>query len=207
MAFELPPLPYPMNALEPQMSARTLEFHHGKHHKAYVDNANKLVQDTPLANKSLEEVIQATAKDEAKQGVFNNVAQIWNHNFFWKSMRPKGGGRPTGELARAIEESFGSYDKFREAFKTAGATQFGSGWAWLVFEGGKLKVEKTPNAINPLVKGTKPLLTYDVWEHAYYLDYQNRRPDFIDAFIDHLVNWDFAAENLTRARAQRTAAE
>jgi superoxide dismutase, Fe-Mn family len=207
MAFELPPLPYPMNALEPQMSARTLEFHHGKHHKAYVDNANKLVQDTPLANKSLEEVIQATAKDEAKQGVFNNVAQIWNHNFFWKSMRPKGGGRPTGDLARAIDEAFGSYDKFREAFKTAGATQFGSGWAWLVVEGGKLKVDKTPNAVNPLVKGIKPLLTYDVWEHAYYLDYQNRRPDFIDAFIDHLVNWDFAAENLARARAQRTAAE
>jgi Fe-Mn family superoxide dismutase len=207
MAFELPPLPYPMNALEPQMSARTLEFHHGKHHKAYVDNANKLVQDTPLANKSLEEVIHATAKDEAKQGIFNNVAQIWNHNFFWKSMRPNGGGRPTGDLARAIDESFGSYDKFREAFKTAGATQFGSGWAWLVIEGGKLKVDKTPNAVNPLVKGSKPLLTYDVWEHAYYLDYQNRRPDFIEAFIDHLVNWDFAAENLARARAQRTAAE
>ena len=207
MAFELPPLPYPMNALEPQMSARTLEFHHGKHHKAYVDNANKLVQDTPLANKSLEEVIHATAKDEAKQGIFNNVAQIWNHNFFWKSMRPKGGGRPTGDLARAIDDSFGSYDKFREAFKTAGATQFGSGWAWLVVEGGKLKVDKTPNAVNPLVKGSKPLLTYDVWEHAYYLDYQNRRPDFIEAFIDHLVNWDFAAENLVRARAQRTAAE
>ena len=207
MAFELPPLPYPMNALEPHMSARTLEFHHGKHHKAYVDNANKMVQDTPLANKSLEEVIQATGKDESKQGLFNNVAQIWNHNFFWKSMRPKGGGRPTGDLARAIEETFGAYDKFREAFKTAGATQFGSGWAWLVFEGGKLKVAKTANAVNPLVQGSKPLLTYDVWEHAYYLDYQNRRPDFIDAFIDHLVNWDFAAENLTRARAQRTAAE
>jgi len=207
MAFELPPLPYPMNALEPHMSARTLEFHHGKHHKAYVDNANKMVQDTPLANKSLEEVIQATGKDESKQGLFNNVAQIWNHNFFWKSMRPKGGGRPTGDLARAIEEAFGAYDKFREAFKTAGATQFGSGWAWLVFEGGKLKVAKTANAVNPLVQGSKPLLTYDVWEHAYYLDYQNRRPDFIDAFIDHLVNWDFAAENLTRARAQRTAAE
>ena len=207
MAFELPPLPYPMNALEPHMSARTLEFHHGKHHKAYVDNANKMVQDTPLAGKSLEEVIQATAKDDSKAGVFNNVAQIWNHNFFWKSMRPKGGGRPTGELARAIDESFGAYDKFREALKTAGATQFGSGWAWLVFDGGKLKVTKTANAVNPLVQGSKPLLTYDVWEHAYYLDYQNRRPDFIDAFIDHLVNWDFAAENLVRARAQRTAAE
>ncbi|MDE2229595.1 MAG: superoxide dismutase [Alphaproteobacteria bacterium] len=207
MAFELLPLPYPMNALEPQMSARTLEFHHGKHHKAYVDNANKLVQDTPLANKPLEEVIQATAKDESKQGLFNNVAQIWNHSFFWKSLRPKGGGRPTGDLARAVEESFGSYEKFREAFKTAGATQFGSGWAWLVFDGGKLKVAKTPNAMNPLVHGTTALLTYDVWEHAYYLDYQNRRPDFIDAFIDHLVNWNFAAENLARARAQRTAAE
>ncbi len=207
MAFELLPLPYPMNALEPQMSARTLEFHHGKHHKAYVDNANKMLQDTPLANKPLEEVIQATAKDESKQGLFNNVAQIWNHNFFWKSMRPKGGGRPTSELARAIEETFGSYDKFREQFKTAGATQFGSGWAWLVFDNGKLRVIKTPNAINPLVQGMKALLTYDVWEHAYYLDYQNRRPDFIDAFIDHLVNWDFAAENLARAKAQRTAAE
>lgn len=207
MAFELPPLPYPMNALEPHMSARTLEFHHGKHHKAYVDNANKMVQDTPLAGKSLEEVIQATAKDDSKAGVFNNVAQIWNHNFFWKSMRPKGGGRPTGDLARAIDESFGAYDKFREAFKNAGATQFGSGWAWLVFDGGKVKVTKTANAVNPLAQGSKPLLTYDVWEHAYYLDYQNRRPDFIDAFIDHLVNWDFAAENLVRARAQRTAAE
>ena len=207
MAFDLPPLPYPMNALEPHMSARTLEIHHGKHHKAYVDNANKMVQDTPLAGKSLEEVIQATAKDESKQGLFNNVAQIWNHNFFWKSMRPKGGGRPTGDLARAIEEAFGAYDKFREAFKTAGATQFGSGWAWLVLDGGKLKIAKTANAVNPLVQGSKPLLTYDVWEHAYYLDYQNRRPDFIDAFIDHLVNWDFAAETLVRARAQRTAAE
>ncbi len=207
MAFELPPLPYPMNALEPHMSARTLEFHHGKHHKAYVDNANKMVQDTPLAGKSLEEVIQATAKDDSKAGLFNNVAQIWNHNFFWKSMRPKGGGRPTGDLARAIDESFGAYDKFREAFKTVGATQFGSGWAWLVLEGGKVKVTKTANAANPLVQGSKPLLTYDVWEHAYYLDYQNRRPDFIDAFIDHLVNWDFAAENLARARVQRTAAE
>ncbi|HZL59361.1 MAG TPA: superoxide dismutase [Stellaceae bacterium] len=208
MAIELLPLPYPQDALEPQMSARTLEFHHGKHHKSYVDTANKLLKDSPLANKSLEEIIRATARDESKKTLFNNVAQVWNHNFFWHSMKPKGGGKPAGDLAQAIDQAFGGYDKFHQEFKAAGETQFGSGWAWLVLDHGKLKVTKTGDAEDPLMQGTTPLLTYDVWEHAYYLDYQNRRPDFIEAFLGHLANWDFAAENLRRSRAAHgTAAE
>jgi Fe-Mn family superoxide dismutase len=206
MTFELKPLPYAENALEPHMSAKTLSFHHGKHHKAYVETLNKLVKDTPLAAQSLEEIIHATARDESKQEIFNNAAQVWNHNFFWPSMKPKGGGKPSGELAKRIESELGGFDKFIEDFKKAGATQFGSGWAWLVLDHGKLKILKTPDAVNPLSKGLTALLTYDVWEHAYYLDYQNRRPDFIQGFLEHLVNWDFAAENLAKARDQRGAA-
>jgi len=196
MAFELPPLPYAKNALEPHMSAQTLDFHHGKHHQAYVTNLNNLVKDTPLAGQSLEQIIQATVKDESKAGLFNNAAQVWNHTFFWNCMKPNGGGAPTGALAQKINAAFGSFDKFKEQFKQAAATQFGSGWAWLVSDGGQLKVTKTPNAVNPMAQGQTALLTCDVWEHAYYLDYQNRRPDFVQTFLDKLVNWDFVAKNL-----------
>jgi superoxide dismutase, Fe-Mn family len=196
MPFTLPELPYAQDALEPHISAKTLSFHHGKHHKAYVDKANELVAGTPLATASLEEVIMASSKDPAKAPLFNNAAQIWNHTFYWHSMRPNGGGKPTGDIAKRIEADFGGYDKFVEAFKQAGATQFGSGWAWLVLDGGKLKVTKTPNADLPMAHGQKALLTMDVWEHAYYLDYQNKRPDYISTFLDKLVNWDFAEKNL-----------
>ncbi len=193
MAFELPPLPFPKDSLEPHMSARTLDFHHGKHHQAYVTNLNNLVKDTPMANQSLEEIIRATAKDDAKAGIFNNSAQVWNHTFFWNCMKPNGGGKPTGDVAQAIDKSFGSFDKFKDEFKNACVTQFGSGWGWLVRDGATLKVTKTPNAVNPLSQGHTALLTCDVWEHAYYLDYQNRRPDFVQTFLDHLVNWDNVA--------------
>jgi Fe-Mn family superoxide dismutase len=176
------------------MSGRTFEFHYGKHHAAYVNNLNNLVKDTEWADKSLEDVMQASFKDPAKTGVFNNAAQVWNHSFFWNCMKPSGGGTPSGTLADQINASFGSFDQFASEFKNAAATQFGSGWAWLVREGNTLKVTKTPNAENPLVHGQTPLLTLDVWEHAYYLDYQNRRPDFIQNFMDNLVNWDFVAQ-------------
>ncbi len=199
MAFELPPLPYPREALEPHMSGRTLDFHHGKHHQAYVTNLNNLVKDTPMASQSLEDIIRATAKDEAKVGVFNNAAQIWNHTFFWHCMKPNGGGAPQGKLADLITESFGSLDAFKTEFKTTAVSQFGSGWGWLVLDGGKLKITKTANAVTPLAQGQTALLTVDVWEHAYYLDFQNRRPDFVQTFLDHLVNWDFVAQNLTKA--------
>jgi Fe-Mn family superoxide dismutase len=199
MAFELPPLPYPKNALEPHMSEKTFEFHYGKHHQAYVTNLNNLVKDTPMATQSLEEIIKATAKDESKAGIFNNAAQVWNHTFFWNSMKPNGGGAPSGALAQKIDAAFGSLDKFKEAFKTAAVGQFGSGWAWLVVEGGTLKITKTPNAVNPMAQGQTALLTCDVWEHAYYLDYQNRRPDFVQTFLDKLVNWEFVAANLSKA--------
>ena len=199
MAFELPALPYPNNALEPHMSARTLEFHHGKHHQAYVTNLNNLVKDSPMASQSLEQIIKATAKDESKAGIFNNAAQVWNHTFFWNSMKPNGGGTPSGTVVERINAAFGGFDKFKEQFKQAGATQFGSGWAWLVLDGGQLKVTKTPNAVNPMAQGQTALLTCDVWEHAYYLDYQNRRPDFIQTFLDKLVNWEFVASNLSKA--------
>lgn len=199
MAFTLPELPYAPNALEPYMSANTFSFHHGKHHAAYVNNLNNLVKDSDLADKSLEEIIKATFKDSAKVGVFNNAAQVWNHSFFWNCMKPGGGGTPSGALADKINSDFGSFDKFKEEFKNAAATQFGSGWAWLVLDNGTLKVTKTGNAENPLANGQTALLTLDVWEHAYYLDYQNKRPDFITTFLDNLVNWDFVAENMSKA--------
>lgn len=196
MAFELPALPYAEDALEPYYSARTFSFHHSKHHKAYVDNLNKLIAGTELESKSLEEIILLAAGDSAKAGMFNNAAQVWNHTFFWHCMKPGGGGKPSGELAARIDAAFGGYDKFVEQFKAAAVGRFGSGWGWLVLEGGELKIVSTPNAETPLAKGQKALLTVDVWEHAYYLDYQNRRPDFVQAFLDHLVNWEFVAENL-----------
>ncbi len=196
MAFELPPLPYAKDALEPHMSAKTLDFHYGKHHQAYVTNLNNLLKDSPLAKESLEAVIKASAKDETKAGIFNNAAQVWNHTFFWNSLKPNGGGQPNGKVAQALEKGFGGLSGFQEQFKQAAATQFGSGWAWLVLDGGALKITKTPNAMTPLVQGQTALLTCDVWEHAYYLDYQNRRPDFVQTFLDKLVNWDFVAKNL-----------
>jgi Fe-Mn family superoxide dismutase len=198
MAFNLPPLPYADTALEPAYSAKTISFHHGKHHKAYVDNLNKLIAGTPLEGKTLEEIIKIAADDPAKVGVFNNAAQIWNHTFFWSSMKPNGGGKPTGELAQQIDAAFGSFEKFAEQFKAAAVGRFGSGWAWLVVDGGSLKIVSTLNAETPIAKGLRPLITVDVWEHAYYLDYQNRRPDFVQAFLDQLVNWDFAAANLPK---------
>ncbi len=196
MAFNLPPLPWPEDALEPYTSAKTISFHYGKHHKAYVDNLNKLVAGTDLENKSLEEVILAAKADPGKVGIFNNAAQVWNHTFFWNCLKPGGGGQPQGMVAQRITETFGGYDKFAEQFKNAAVTRFGSGWGWLVLDGGALKVVSTPNADNPLANGQKALLTVDVWEHAYYLDYQNRRPDFVQAFLDHMVNWDFVAQNM-----------
>ena len=200
MAFELPALPYAKDALEPHMSANTFSFHHEKHHNTYVVNLNGLVEGTDLEGKSLEEIVSATVGNPDKAGVFNNAAQVWNHTFFWHSMKPSGGGAPSGDLAAKIDADFGSFDAFKDAFKAAGATQFGSGWAWLVVgDGGKLEVVKTPNAETPLTQGKTPLLTCDVWEHAYYLDYQNRRPDFLASFLDNLANWDFAAENLANA--------
>jgi superoxide dismutase, Fe-Mn family len=199
MSFELPPLPYAKTALEPHMSERTFDFHHGKHHQAYVTNLNNLVKDTPLASQTLEQIIVATAKDEAKAGVFNNAAQVWNHTFFWHSMKPNGGGAPTGKLSELLTKTFGSLDAFKEQFKAAAVSQFGSGWAWLVLDKGELKIVKTANAVTPVATGQTPLLTVDVWEHAYYLDYQNRRPDFVQTFLDKLVNWDFVAANLAKA--------
>ncbi len=196
MAFELPALPFAEDALEPYYSARTLSFHHGKHHKAYVDNLNKLISGTDLESKTLEEIILLAAADPTKAGMFNNAAQIWNHTFFWHCLKPGGGGKPDGAVAARIDAAFGSYEKFAEQFKAAAVARFGSGWGWLVLDGGELKIVSTPNAETPLAKGQKALLTVDVWEHAYYLDYQNRRPDFVQAFLDHLVNWDFVAENL-----------
>jgi len=197
--IELPPLPYAQDALAPVISAETLSFHYGKHHKAYVDNLNKLVAGTELADTPLEKVIAATAGKPDKAGMFNNAAQIWNHTFFWNSLKPNGGGAPTGAVAKGIEAAFGSFDNFKKEFANAAMTQFGSGWAWLVADKGTLKVVKTPNAETPLMSGLTPLVTIDVWEHAYYLDYQNRRADFVSAVIDKLLNWEFANANLARA--------
>ena len=190
MSIVLPELPYAKHALAPVLSAQTLEFHHDKHHNAYVVNTNKLIAGTPLENEDLETIVLQSAKDPAKAGLFNNAAQVWNHTFYWQGMKPEGGGIPSGAVCDKIAGSFGSFDKFAEEFKNAGVTQFGSGWAWLVLEGSELRIVKTGNADTPLVHGWKALLTVDVWEHAYYLDYQNRRPDYLAAFMEKLVNWD-----------------
>ncbi|MCK6602127.1 MAG: superoxide dismutase [Bacteroidetes bacterium] len=196
MAVTLPALPYAKNALAPHISEETLDFHHGKHHNAYVTNLNNLIKDSDLDSADLETIIKSVAGDPSKAGHFNNAAQVWNHTFYWNSMKPNGGGKPAGDLLKKIEADFGSYEEFAAQFKTAATTQFGSGWAWLVLEGGKLKVTKTGNADLPMVHGQKAILTIDVWEHAYYVDFRNRRPDYIATFLDHLVNWDFAAANL-----------
>jgi Fe-Mn family superoxide dismutase len=197
--IELPALPYAMDALAPVISSETLSFHYGKHHKTYVDTLNKLVAGTDLADTPLETLIAAVAGKPDKAGMFNNAAQIWNHTFFWNSLRPGGGGAPTGAVAPAINAAFGSFDNFKKEFANAAMTQFGSGWAWLVAERGALRIMKTPNADTPLTTGQTALLTIDVWEHAYYLDYQNRRADFVAAVIDKLLNWEFANANLARA--------
>jgi len=191
MAITLPELPYPKNALAPFVSEKTLEFHYGKHHNAYVVNANKLLEGTDLAQEAPETIIKKTAGDGSKVGIFNNVAQAWNHAFYWRCMKPGGGGPPTGAIAQKINADFGTYQKFCDELKNAGATQFGSGWAWLVLKEGRLQVIKTPNADTPIAHGLKPLVTVDVWEHAYYLDYQNRRVDYLQAFVEKLINWDF----------------
>lgn len=188
--FDLPPLPYQPNALEPYISATTMEYHYGKHHRTYVENLNKLVKGTEFETMPLEEIIQSTAENPAYVGIFNNASQAWNHTFFWNSMSPNGGGEPKGDLAKRIEKDFGSYDNFRQEFKAAATGQFGSGWAWLVEKDGKLAVIKTSNADNPVAHKIKPIITLDVWEHAYYLDYQNRRVEFVDAYLDHLVKWE-----------------
>ncbi|CAB4540790.1 unannotated protein [freshwater metagenome] len=191
MAFELPPLPYAKDALAPHISEETLEYHYGKHHQTYVTNLNKMVEGTDFENSSLEEVIM-----NSEAGVFNNSAQIWNHTFYWSSMAPDGGGAPTGEVADAINSAFGSYDTFVEKFKEAATTQFGSGWAWLVDAGSGLEIMKTANADLPMKHNAKALLTIDVWEHAYYIDFRNARPNYIGTFVDSLINWDFVAANM-----------
>ena len=192
----LPPLPYAENALDPVVSANTIGFHYGKHHKGYVDTLNKLIAGTPLADLSLEKIIAATAGKADKVAIFDDAAQAWNHTFYWRSLRPKGGGAPPAELLKRIEASFGNLEACKKELATAATTQFGSGWAWLVLEDDKLKVVKTGDAETPLTKSMKPLLTIDVWEHAYYLDYQNRRADYAKAVLDKLINWGFAAENI-----------
>ena len=191
MTITFSELPFPENGLEPHISAKTLSFHHGKHHNAYVVNANKLVEGTDLSDATLEDIITTTAGDPSKAGIFNNAAQAWNHAFYWQCLRPGGGGDPTGEIAKLIKRDLGGYDTFKESFISAGMTQFGSGWAWLVKKEGKVEVWKSANADTPLAHGLTPLLTVDVWEHAYYLDYQNKRAEYLNAFVDHLINWDF----------------
>ena len=190
MQHELPPLPYAMNALEPHISRETLEFHYGKHHQTYVTNLNRLIKDTEFENMPLEEIVR-----KAQGGIFNNAAQTWNHTFFWHSMSPNGGGKPTGQVQQAIDNAFGSFEDFREKFSAAAVAVFGSGWAWLVKRpDGSVGIDTTSNALTPLASDSKPLLTLDVWEHAYYIDYRNKRPDFVAAYWN-VVNWDFASRN------------
>jgi Fe-Mn family superoxide dismutase len=195
-SISLPPLPYAQNALAPVISENTFSFHYGKHHQAYVNNTLKMIAGTEFEKLTLEEIVRKTAGQPDKAGLFNNAAQVFNHNFYWLSMKPGGGGEPKGRIAEKIIQSFGNYQKFVQEFSNAAATQFGSGWAWLVQNGGKLQVIKTSNAETPITTSAIPLITIDVWEHAYYLDYQNRRPDYIKAFVEKLLNWDFAEKNL-----------
>jgi|TARA_B110000211_G_C14077811_1_gene553007 Fe-Mn family superoxide dismutase len=194
--FDLPKLNYSKNALSPIMSEETLDLHHGKHHQTYITNLNKFIKDSDLEKLSLEEIIKKTSKDNSKAGIFNNASQHWNHILFWECMKPNGGGKMPEKLEKKIISDFGSVDKFKEEFIQAGITQFGSGWAWLSIKDGKLIISKTSNAINPIIDSMKPILGCDVWEHSYYVDYRNRRPDYLKAFIDKLVNWDFVASQL-----------
>lgn len=196
MPIELPNLPYAKDALAPVISADTLDYHHGKHHNAYVTNLNNLISGSDLEGVSLDDIVKRTAGDEKSKGIFNNAAQVWNHTFYWQSMKPGGGGQPDGKVAELINRDFGSYENFVNELKNVGVKQFGSGWAWVVLENDKLKITSTGNADSPIVHSQTPLLTVDVWEHAYYLDYQNRRPDYLGAFVEKLINWDFANQNL-----------
>lgn len=196
MSFELPSLPYANDALAPYMSAETLDFHHGKHHQTYVTNLNNLLKDHELQSSPLEDIVVKSSKDASMAGIFNNAGQHWNHILFWQCMKPNGGGSIPSELEGRLNSDFGSVEQFKEAFIQAGTTQFGSGWAWLAIDNGKLVVTKSPNASNPLVDGMKPILGCDVWEHSYYIDYRNRRPDYLKAFLDSLVNWEFVASQL-----------
>lgn len=206
--FELPPLPYPKDALAPHMSAETLDFHHGKHHKAYVDKLNGFVEGTELESKTLEEVILAVSgKDDATQKkIFNNAAQTWNHTFFWHSMTPGGGGKPSGKIAEMIDRDLGGFDAFAKGFADQGVNHFGSGWAWLVFDNDRLDIITTHDADLPLAHGKIALTTCDLWEHAYYIDYRNKRPDFIAAFLDHLIDWNQVAERLEKAQTLKAEA-
>jgi len=196
MAFELPSLPYEKDALAPYMSSETLDFHHGKHHQTYVTNLNNLVKDSDMQDASLEDIVVKSSKESSMAGIFNNAGQHWNHILFWQCMKPNGGGAMPSELENRINSDFGSVDQFKESFVQAGTTQFGSGWAWLAIDNGKLVVTKSANASNPLVDGMKPILGCDVWEHSYYIDYRNKRPDYLKAFLDNLVNWEFVASQL-----------
>ena len=196
MTFELPSLPYASDALAPYMSSETLDFHHGKHHQTYVTNLNNLVKDSDMQDASLEDIVIKSSKDASMAGIFNNAGQHWNHILFWQCMKPNGGGAIPSELENRINSDFGSVDQFKEAFVQAGTTQFGSGWAWLAIDNGKLVVTKSANASNPLVEGMKPILGCDVWEHSYYIDYRNKRPDYLKAFLDNLVNWEFVSSHL-----------
>ena len=200
MSITLPSLPYDQTALSPHISEETLSYHYGKHHQSYVTNLNKLIEGTALDAASLEDIIRKSHKNPALQGVFNNAAQVWNHTFYWQSLSPQGGGMPAKDFLAHIEKDFGDFDAFKKKFVEAALTQFGSGWAWLVLDGQTLKILKTSNADTPLLHdGVTPLLTCDVWEHAYYLDYQNRRPDYVNMFFDHLAHWDFADKLRTTA--------
>jgi Fe-Mn family superoxide dismutase len=198
MSGTLPPLPYPENALEPIISAQTLSFHYGKHHKGYWDRLQTLIKGTPWAESSLERIVTETIGNPETVAIFQNSAQVWNHTFYWSSMKPNGGGEPQGELRKAIDASFGSVDTCRKEFSAAAVSQFASGWAWLIRDGDRLRIVKTGNADLPMGQGIKPLLTIDVWEHAYYLDYQNRRADYVNAVIERLLNWSFAEKNWTQ---------
>ena len=198
LPLALPPLPYAENALEPIITAKTMSFHYGKHHKTYVDNLNKLIEGTEYADLSLEKIITSTAGKPEKTAIFNNAAQTWNHTFYWQCLAPKGGGEPPAALKTKIEAAFGSVDACKKELSSTAVSQFGSGWAWLVLDGDKLKVVKTANAENPMIKGLKPVLVIDVWEHAYYLDYQNRRADYVNAVLDKLINWEFALQNASK---------
>lgn len=202
MTHILPPLPYSDNALEPYISAQTLSFHYGKHHQAYVTNLNNLITGTAFENLSLEETILQSADNDNDVAIFNNAAQVWNHTFYWNCLKNNGGGQPTGQIATLIDRDLGGFENFKSTFKEASTKQFGSGWGWLVLEDNKLKITKTGNADLPMIHGQKALLTCDVWEHAYYLDYQNRRPDYVDVFLNNLVNWDFANTHLFRDAAK-----
>ena len=191
MSFELPKLDYPNNGLAPIMSEETLDLHHGKHHQTYITNLNNFIKDTDMSSMSLKDIILKSSKDKSKIGIFNNASQHWNHNLFWKCMKPNGGGLMPPRLEKKIIEDFGSIDQFKKEFIQAGITQFGSGWCWLSLKNGKLIVTKTANAANPLIDDMKPILGCDVWEHSYYIDYKNKRPDYLNNFFDKLINWEF----------------